>query len=132
MQIVGGEKKGLKLSSVPGDSTRPILDRVKTALFDTIRNNIQDKTFLDLFGGSGSVGLEALSQGAKHVTFIDNNKNAINTLKENTKKTGFQNSTNILFKDSFKFLESTNDKFDIIFISMYTPFYEGRNDGKNN
>ena len=117
MQIVGGEKKGLKLSSVPGDSTRPILDRVKTALFATIRNNIQDKTFLDLFGGSGSVGLEALSQGAKHVTFIDNNKNAINTLKENTKKTGFQNSTNILFKDSFKFLESTNDKFDIIFIA---------------
>lgn len=117
MQIVGGTKKGLKLLSVKGDSTRPILDRVKTALFDTIREDIKGKTFLDLFGGSGSVGLEALSQGAKHATFIDINKNAIYTLKENTKKTGFLNESTILFKDAFKFLTTNKDKFDIIFIA---------------
>ncbi len=117
MQIVGGIKKGLKLSSVLGDSTRPILDRVKTALFDIIRENIQDKTFLDLFAGSGSVGLEALSQGAKHVTFLDINNNAINTLKANTNKAEFNDQSKILQKDSFKFLTTNTSSFDIIFVA---------------
>ncbi len=123
MQIVGGTKKGLKLSSVPGDSTRPILDRVKTALFDMIRDEIQDKTFLDLFAGSGSVGLEALSQGAKHITFLDINNNAINTLKSNTTKAGFNNQAKILQKDSFRFLTTNTSAFDIIFVAP--PQYKG-------
>lgn len=117
MQIVGGTKKGAKLSSVKGDSTRPILDRVKTALFDTIRSDVQEKTFLDLFGGTGSVGLEALSQGAKHVTFIDINTNAISTIHENTKKLGFLSQAKIIQKDSFKFLKANESPFDIIFVA---------------
>ncbi|MGI6681341.1 MAG: 16S rRNA (guanine(966)-N(2))-methyltransferase RsmD [Bdellovibrionota bacterium] len=117
MQIVGGTKKGLKLSSVKGDTTRPILDRVKTALFDIIREDIKEKTFLDLFAGSGSVGLEALSQGSRHATFIDINKNAIKTLNENITKTKFQNNSTIYFKDAFKFLQTNEANFDIIFIA---------------
>ena len=79
----------MRLKSVPGDITRPITDRVKGALFNIISADIVDSRFLDLFGGTGSVGIEALSRGAQFVQFIDKNQVACSVIKENLEKCGF-------------------------------------------
>ena len=88
MRVVGGSARGANLLLVPGDGTRPILDRVKTALFDILRPRIEGMVMLDLFGGSGSVGIEALSQGAEHCTFIERGHKAVATIKRNLELTG--------------------------------------------
>jgi len=80
-------RKGIRLDSVPGDSTRPITDRVKEALFNILSTDIVDATFLDLFGGTGSVGIEALSRGARSCLFLELNPKALLTLKNNLTKT---------------------------------------------
>ena len=82
MRVVGGSARGATLLLVPGDGTRPILDRVKTALFDILRPRISGAVMLDLFGGSGSVGIEALSQGAAHCTFIERGHKAVATIND--------------------------------------------------
>jgi 16S rRNA (guanine(966)-N(2))-methyltransferase RsmD len=89
MRVIAGTAKGRKLLAVPGDGTRPILDRVKTPLFDILRPEIQGARVLDLFAGSGAVGIEALSQGAAHCTFLDLSRPAIDTIKANLETTGF-------------------------------------------
>ncbi len=89
MRVVGGTARGKSLLVVPGRGTRPILDRVKTALFDILRPRLAGMRLLDLFAGSGSVGIEALSQGAAHCTFIDLGRDAITTIKKNLDSTGF-------------------------------------------
>jgi 16S rRNA (guanine(966)-N(2))-methyltransferase RsmD len=95
MRVIGGKAKGTTLLSVPGESTRPILDRVKTALFDTIRPILEDASLLDLFGGSGSVGIEALSQGASHATFIEINAKAVSVIRKNLEKTRLLESAQV-------------------------------------
>jgi 16S rRNA (guanine966-N2)-methyltransferase len=117
LRIVSGKAKGRKLEAVPGDSTRPILDRVKTALFDKIRPVIQDISILDLFAGSGSVGIEALSQGARFCTFIDINKKAVETVKKNLNVSGLEAQAEILNLDAFTYLKKTKKVFDLIFIA---------------
>lgn len=117
MRVVAGKARGTKLIPVPGDSTRPILDRVKTALFDILRPNITGLTMLDLFSGSGSVGIEALSQGAQSCTFLDINENAIATIKANLKKTRLEDQANVKHTDAFRFLRSTSSSFDLIYIA---------------
>ena len=93
MRVVGGRARGMPLRLVPGKGTRPILDRVKTALFDILRPRIEGMRVLDLFAGSGSVGIEALSQGAAHCTFIDLGQQAVATIKQNLLTTGFSDSS---------------------------------------
>ena len=83
MRVVAGSARGKKLSVVPGHGTRPILDRVKTSLFDVLRPRMPGMDMLDLFAGSGSVGIEALSQGAASCTFIDCGDKAIATIRKN-------------------------------------------------
>ena len=117
MRVVSGTARGRKLSSVPGDSTRPILDRVKTALFDTIRPHIDGTSVLDLFAGSGSIGIEALSQGAAHCTFIDINEKAVKTIQQNLAATNFISQAEVLKGDAFSFLKKTKRAFDLIFIA---------------
>ncbi|HTX78813.1 MAG TPA: RsmD family RNA methyltransferase, partial [Longilinea sp.] len=80
-RIISGTAKGLILQDVPGDITRPITDRVKESLFNIIGADIEGTAFLDLFGGTGSVGIEALSRGAKLTRFIDLNRTAVNVIK---------------------------------------------------
>lgn len=117
MRVVSGKARGVKLFAVPGDTTRPILDRVKTALFDTIRSQIQGAKLLDLFAGSGSVGIEALSQGAKHCTFLDLAPNAITTINKNLESTKLGSQALVRKVDAFAFLKRSQETFDLIFVA---------------
>ncbi len=117
-RIISGKAKGLRLFPVPGDSTRPITDRVKENLFNIIGQDILDVDFLDMFGGTGSVGLEAVSRGAAFCRFIEKNSNAHAALKRNIEHTRMGNQTQLLFMDAFHHLRQPADrKFDIIYIA---------------
>ena len=117
MRVVGGKAKGRQLKVVPGDTTRPILDRVKTALFDIIRFEIQDATILDVFVGTGAVGIEALSQGAKHCTFLDLAKAAAKVIKSNVETCELEDQAEIRNTDSFKYIRNTSKSFDLIYVA---------------
>jgi 16S rRNA (guanine(966)-N(2))-methyltransferase RsmD len=102
---------------VPGQGTRPILDRVKTALFDVLRPRLAGMHVLDLFAGSGSVGIEALSQGAESCTFIDRAASAVATIKTNLKTTGLLNQAEVLRADGLNYLRMTDRVFDLIYVA---------------
>ena len=89
LRVIAGTAKGRRLKLVPGDSTRPIMDRVKESLFNIIGRNILDAAFLDLFAGTGSLGIEALSRGCDRVVFVDRSRASVHTIKDNLQKTGF-------------------------------------------
>ncbi|HUN23616.1 MAG TPA: 16S rRNA (guanine(966)-N(2))-methyltransferase RsmD [Anaerolineales bacterium] len=123
LRVIAGKAKGRRLKQVPGDSTRPIMDRVKEALFSIVQNELAESVWLDLFGGTGSVGIEALSRGAKHVTFVDNNRNALQTIRANLAVTGFESQAQVHAGDAFKFLQNTPQSYDFIYIAP--PQYKG-------
>ena len=102
---------------MPGKGTRPILDRVKTALFDILRPRLAGMHLLDLFAGSGSVGIEALSQGAAHCTFIDLGREAIATIKKNLDATGFTANATVRQTSGLDFLKTAPGPFDLIYIA---------------
>ena len=115
MRVISGKYKGKKLNGFDIEGTRPTMDRVKESLFSMIQNYIKGSTVLDLFAGSGSLGIEALSNGAKSVYLIDNNIKLINIIKENTKD--MNEEIHILkgdYKDILKLIKEI--KFDIIFL----------------
>lgn len=117
MRIISGKAKGTKLDTLEGLDTRPTLDRVKEALFSIIQNEIYDARVLDLFSGSGALGIESLSRGAKKAFLCDSSKRAIEIIKQNVKKTHFEEQVKIINKDYKKCLEELKDKqFDIIFL----------------
>ena len=87
MRINEGEKRGTKLYTIKGLNTKPTLDRVKESLFNIIQSEIRESRFLDLFAGSGAIGLEAVSRGTKKAILCDNNKQAIKIIKKNIEKT---------------------------------------------
>ena len=117
MRIISGKARGTKLFTLDGLDTRPTLDRVKESLFNIINEEIQDATVLDLFSGSGAIGLEFASRGARKVYLCDNSKKAMEIIKKNIEKTHFQNlveTYNCDFKEALKKLN--NEKIDIIYI----------------
>ena len=114
MRIISGKYKGKKLNGFNIEGTRPTMDRVKESLFGMIQTYIPDSIVLDLFAGSGALGLEAVSNGAKECYLIDNNVEAIKTIKENSQN--FEEQLNIIHIDYKKFLKTTDKKFDIIFL----------------
>ena len=114
MRVISGKYKGKKLQGFNIEGTRPTMDRVKESLFAMIQTEIPETKCLDLFAGSGSLGIEAISMGAKSCYFIDNNIEAIKVLKENTKM--IEEDINIIHSDYKKFLHETKEKFDIIFL----------------
>ena len=114
MRIISGKYKGKKLNGFNIEGTRPTMDRVKESLFGIIQTYIPDSIVLDLFAGSGALGLEAVSNGAKECYLIDNNVEAIKTIKENSQN--FEEQLNIIHIDYKKFLKTTDKKFDIIFL----------------
>lgn len=118
MRIISGKYKGKKLDGFNIDGTRPTMDRVKESLFGIIQNKIKNSTCLDLFAGSGSLGFEAISNGAKACYFVDNNSIVIKTLKKNLGELKSSEGI-IIFNDYNKALEDLskeNKKFDIIFL----------------
>ena len=117
MRIISGKSRGTKLHSLEGDTTRPTLDRVKESLFNIIQNEIQESCFLDLFSGSGAIGLEFLSRGAKRAVLCDSSKDAIKIIKQNVQKTHFEEKVEVYNMEFTKLVERLqNQKFDIIYI----------------
>lgn len=115
MKIISGKYKGKKLKGFDIEGTRPTMDRVKESLFAMIQNNVKNSIVLDLFSGSGALGIEAISNGCSFVYFVDNNKNAINIIKYNL--SGILDSYKILKCDYNSFLKNVNNvKFDIVFL----------------
>jgi 16S rRNA (guanine(966)-N(2))-methyltransferase RsmD len=118
MRVITGRAKGRKLMSVPGDGTRPITDRAKSALFSILSDWIEGTRVLDLFGGTGAVGIECLSRGAAFVHFLDNNRKAVETIEANLKHCGFNREATVERNDSFTFLERYGgEPFDFIYVA---------------
>lgn len=117
MRIISGKARGTKLYTLDGTATRPTLDRVKESLFNIIQNDIEDSTVLDLFSGSGAIGLEFLSRGAKRAVLCDSSKDAIKIIKQNVQKTHFEDKVEVYNMEFTKLVERLqNQKFDIIYI----------------
>ena len=117
MRIIGGKARGTKLYSLEGENTRPTLDRVKESLFNIIQNDIQDSVFLDLFSGSGAIGLEAISRGAKKAILCDKSKEAIKIIQKNVAKTKFEKQVEIYCTDFEKWIkEKQGISLDIVYI----------------
>lgn len=122
MRIISGQARGTVLYTLDGDSTRPTLDRVKESLFNIIQSKIREAVVLDLFAGSGALGIESLSRGAKKVFLCDKSKQAINIIKKNLEKTKLTTNAIIINDDYKNAIKETKDKFDIIFIDP--PYME--------
>lgn len=117
MRIISGTARGTKLFTLEGLNTRPTLDRVKEPLFSIIQANILDSNVLDLFAGSGALGLEALSRGAKRAFFCDKSYDAIKIIKSNISKTHLDEKATVICNDYKKAIyELKDNKFDIVFI----------------
>ncbi len=125
MRIIAGTARSLPLKTVEGMDTRPTTDRIKETLFNIIQWDLPDAYFLDLFAGSGGIGLEALSRGAKKVVFVDNAKKAISCIKDNIAFTGFGDRSVVMATDFKVALMSMGGKyvFDVIF--MDPPYGKG-------
>jgi 16S rRNA (guanine966-N2)-methyltransferase len=117
MRVISGTAKGRNLQSVPGDSTRPITDRVKEAVFNIFGADIVDARFLDLFGGTGGVGIEAISRGAAHAVFVEKNRKAQETIKANLLHTQLSERAEIVRGDAFAYLRNTPQPFHYIYIA---------------
>ncbi len=123
LRVIGGKARGRRLKSVPGDTTRPITDRTKESLFNIIGGDIEQAHFLDLFAGTGSVGIEALSRGAQQVRFCDKAQAAVRTIRENLASTGVAEPATggraeVLLTDAFAYLERPVDvQFDYVYIA---------------
>ena len=125
IRVISGRAKGRKLKVVPGNSTRPIMDRVKENLFNLVSADyIHNNRWLDLFGGTGSVGIEALSRGAAQVTFVDKSRAAIRVIQSNLAATQLATQGVVRHADAFQFLEKENEiPFDVVYIAP--PQYHG-------
>jgi 16S rRNA (guanine966-N2)-methyltransferase len=118
IRIIAGTAKGRKLKLVPGDTTRPIMDRVKESLFNIIGRNIYDAVFLDLFAGTGSVGIEALSRGATKAVFIDLEPKAIKTIQENLAAAKLAENAVVRRADALKIAaQAPTEKFHFVYIA---------------
>lgn len=122
--MIAGKARGHRLRSVPGDSTRPITDRAKESLFNIIGADIQGALFLDLFAGTGSVGIEALSRGASTACFNDQSRQAVETIRANLQATGLAAQAEVLRMDAFALLDQEPERaYDYVFIAP--PQYKG-------
>lgn len=118
IRVIGGSAKGRKLKLVPGDSTRPIMDRVKEALFNIIGRDIYGAVFLDLFAGTGSVGIEALSRGAGKAVFIDLERKAIQTIQDNLTAAKLADKAVVRRENALKIVsQAPSDDFDFVYIA---------------
>ena len=116
--MIGGSARGRKLKSVPGDTTRPITDRVKEALFNIIGSDVLDSRWWDLFAGTGAVGIEALSRGASFSLFTDLNRRPIDTIKSNLASSGLASRSEVRRGDAFALLSSPpSGRFHYIYIA---------------
>ena len=123
MRVIGGSAKGDPLQAVPGTGTRPISDRVKEAVFNILGESVIGSYVLDLFAGTGSVGIEALSRGAEQAVFVEKHPRAIATIRKNLQRARLQSGARVVQADVFRFLTGEPEPFDLIYIAP--PQYEG-------
>ena len=116
MRVISGVARGVSLKTPDGMATRPTSDRVKEALFSIIQFNIRGMNVLDLFGGTGQLGIEALSRGAKKATFIDEREDACKIIRENLRRTHFEEHACVIRSDYTSFLKRCSEKYGIIFL----------------
>ena len=118
LRVISGEAKGRKLKSVPGDTTRPITDRAKESLFNILAGDVVDSQWWDVFGGTGAVGIEALSRGASFVRFSERERLAVETIRWNLEHCRFEARAEIRRADAFALLASPPDRrFDYVYIA---------------
>lgn len=123
LTVIGGKAGGFNLKSVPGNITRPIMAKVKKAVFDIATPYVYDSSWLDLFAGTGSVGIEALSRGARFVRFVDIHPAAVETIHENLAHTGLEEGAQVWHANAFQVLGRVPDRrFDFIYVAP--PQYE--------
>jgi 16S rRNA (guanine966-N2)-methyltransferase len=123
VRVIAGSAKGLQLQAVPGKGTRPISDRVKEALFNILRDVIVEARVLDLFAGTGSVGIEALSRGAAEAVFVEQQARATRIIQANLRHTRLQANARVVQADVFKFLAGRPERFDLVYVAP--PQYLG-------
>ena len=116
MRVITGKARGVQLKTPDGMQTRPTSDRVKEALFSIINFDIPMANVLDLFGGTGQLGIEALSRGAKSAVFVDQREDACKLIRENLRRTKLEQDAKVVRSDYMDYLKRCREKFDIIFL----------------
>ena len=118
IRIVGGEAKGRRIKSPPGRATRPMIASLRKVLFDTLGDRVYGCKFLDVFGGAGTVGIEALSRGAQRVVYVEKDPKMVRLIEENLRLLGYEGKAEVIRGDAFKapqFLQSYAP-FDVVFL----------------
>ena len=123
MRVITGTARGRKLLTIQGEEVRPTTDRVKEAVFSIIQFQIEGRRFLDLFAGSGQMGIEALSRSAAQAVFVDARKESIDTIQKNLRSTGLEKGARVHHMDAQVFLSQKNEPFDLAFLDP--PYQTG-------
>ena len=123
MRVITGTARGRVLETLPGEDVRPTTDRVKEAMFSIIQFELEGRKVLDLFAGSGQLGIEALSRGAAYAVFVDSSRDSVDCVKSNLLKTGLKSNSSVVQADSLTFIRTAKDKFDIAFLDP--PYGKG-------
>lgn len=123
MRIITGTARGFRLRTLEGRDTRPTTDRVKEALFSVLQFDIPGRRVLDLFAGSGQLGIEALSRGAAGCTFVDQNAEAVAVVKENVAGARLSSGTQIICQDALTFLAQSKEQYQLVFLDP--PYQSG-------
>ncbi len=123
MRVIAGTCRSLPLVTPQGEDTRPTTDRIKETLFNMIQGDIPDCVFYDFYAGSGGIGIEALSRGAKHAYFVENNKQALECIKKNLNFTKLADNATVISRDVLSAIPFLSEKADVIF--MDPPYQLG-------
>lgn len=116
MRVITGSARGRRLKDLPGLDTRPTTDKVKESIFNIVQFDVEGRKVLDLFAGTGQLGIEALSRGAERCVFVDQSREAVKIIQENVKTTGFENQSRVAAGDAISFLTSCREKFALVFL----------------
>ena len=123
MRVITGSARGRRLNELQGEETRPTTDKVKEAVFSAIQFEVEGKKVLDLFAGTGQLGIEALSRGAASAVFVDCRRDAVQLVRDNLALTGLAENARVLCGDSISYLRSLHEKFDLVFLDP--PYASG-------
>ena len=123
MRIISGLARGRKLKEPQGLDTRPTTDKVKESIFNIVQFDVEGRRVLDLFAGTGQLGLEALSRGAERCTFVDQRREAAALVRENVKLCRFEDRARVAQEEALSFLSSCREKFDVVFLDP--PYQSG-------
>lgn len=125
MRVIAGKARRLPLKAVPGQNTRPTTDRIKETLFNMLQNDLYDIRFLDLFSGSGGIGIEAISRGAREAVFVEHNRQALECIRENLRFTRLEGQARVMGMDVMTALSRLEKEAPFQIIFMDPPYGQG-------